>query len=446
MDLFETQRTAALERAQPLAERMRPRALDEIIGQDHILAPGAALRRLIETDTLGSAIFYGPPGTGKTSAARLIGTRTGHRFVALHASESGVREVRAAIEEAVEALAAGRRTLVFLDEIHRFSRTQQDSLLRDVERGVITLIGATTENPNLSINAPLLSRSMVFEFRAPSPADVETLLRRALAAGERGLAGAGVEVEPAALRWIAERCGADYRRALMVLELAVASAPPERRQVAVADVAACMQQRVAPHDARGDSHYDLASALIKSMRGSDVDATVYWLARMLEGGEDPRFVARRIVTAASEDVGTADPTALLTAAAALQVTLAVGMPECRYALAQAAIHVALAPKSDAVTQALGAAIADVRERPPLAVPEALRSAPPPGGGGAPPYRNPHESADGIIPQEYLPERRNYYNPKHVGRESDRREQVRRLRARIRGAEPEGPRAAHEDGH
>lgn len=444
MDLFESQRRIALERAQPLAERMRPRTLEEFIGQPHILGPGTALRRLIESDTLRSAILFGPPGSGKTTLARLVGERIQAQFVALHAAESGVREVRAVIEDAIAALASGKRTVLFLDEIHRFSRTQQDSLLAEVERGVLTLIGATTENPNLSLTAPLLSRSMVFEFKPPAPEDIELALRRALTDRQRGLAAAEAQVESAALRWIAERSGADFRRALSVLELAVASAPPDRRTVTADDAAQCMQHRVAPHDARGDSHYDLASALIKSMRGSDVDATLYWLARMLEGGEDPRFIARRIAIAASEDVGTADPTALLVAGAALQVTLAVGLPECRYALAQAAIQVALSPKSDAVTQALGAAISDVRDRPPLAVPAALRGTPRP--GEAAPYRNPHEDPTGIIPQLYLPAVRNYYNPKQVGREVDRREQVRRLRDVIRERAADRTRTTSEEDH
>lgn len=439
MDLFREQREAARRAVQPLTVRMRPRTLDEFVGQEHFAAPGRLLRRLIDADRLGSAILYGPPGTGKTTLALLVAAHTHAAFVTLHAAEAGVKDVRAVIEAAHQRLTAGGpRTVLFLDEIHRFNRAQQDVLLKDVEEGTLTLIGATTENPFFSLTAPLLSRSHIFEFRPLTPEQLLTLLRRALADAERGLGSSGATADEAALRFLAERADGDARRALAALEVAVLSltrgtapSPAAPPHVTLAVAAESMQQKAIPYDAAGDAHYDIASAFIKSMRGSDPDAALYWLARMLEGGEDPRFIARRIAICASEDVGNADPQAAILAAAAVQITQAVGLPECEYALAHAAIYIACAPKSNAVATAIAAARQDVREGVTLPVPEHLRDASYGGaarlGHGAG-YRYPPDDPRAIVEQGYLTESKTYYNPTTQGHEAQLAEIVRGLRA------------------
>lgn len=427
MDLFTEQREAALKRVQPLAVRMRPRTLDEFVGQKHFAGEGRLLRRLLEADRLTSAILYGPPGCGKTTLARLIATGTQAEFITLHAAEAGVKDVRIVIDAARERLLAGRRTVLFLDEIHRFNRAQQDVLLKDVEEGVLILIGATTENPFFTVNSPLVSRSQIFEFKPLTPAEIEQLLRRALADQERGLGGIGATCDDQALRFLAERADGDARRALAALEVAVLSQQTRRQGAPGAppphvtlDVAAeSLQCKAVPYDAGGDTHYDVASALIKSMRGSDPDAALYWLARMLEGGEDPRFIARRIAICASEDVGNADPPAAVLAAAALTITQAVGLPECEYALAQAAVYIACAPKSNAVTKAIAAARRDVRDGLTIPVPEPLRDASYRGaarlGRGAG-YVYPHDDPTGYVAQDYLGAGKTYYNPTLRGAE------------------------------
>lgn len=435
MDLFAGQREAARRRVQPLAVRMRPRTLDEFLGQEHFLGPGQLLRRLLEADRLSSAILYGPPGTGKTTLALLIASQTQAAFVTLHAAEAGVKDVRAVIETAHERLTAhGQRTVLFLDEIHRFNRAQQDVLLRDVEEGTLILVGATTENPFFTINSPLISRSHVFEFRALSPAQLETLLRRALRDAERGLGGTGATCDDEALRFIAERADGDARRALAALEVAVLSQPQSPPPHVTLGIAAeSLQIKAIAYDS-GDTHYDVASALIKSMRGSDPDAALYWLARMLEGGEDPRFIARRIAICASEDVGNADPQAAVLAAAALQITQAVGVPECQYALAQAAVYVALAPKSNSVTLGIAAARQDVRDGVTLPVPAHLQDANYPGaarlGRGAG-YVYPHDDPRGWVPQDYLGAARSYYNPTERGTEQRLVVEWRKRRSALR---------------
>ena len=455
MDLFAEQRDAAFRRVQPLAVRMRPRSLDEFVGQEHFVGPGKLLRRMLEADRVTSAILYGPPGTGKTTLAQLVAAYTKATFVTLHAAEAGVKDVREVIDAAHERLAgSGQRTVLFLDEIHRFNRAQQDVLLRDVEEGTLILIGATTENPFFSVNGPLISRSQIFELHPLTPPQIEQLLRRALDDGERGLGKCNAICDDDALRFIAERADGDARRALAALEVAVLSvgAPsasegvPEdaaaaREPVACApgsdmgarphvtmDIAAeSLQRKAVPYDAAGDTHYDVASAFIKSMRGSDPDAALYWLARMLEGGEDPRFIARRVAICASEDVGNADPQAAILAAAAVQITSAVGLPECQFALAQAAVYVACAPKSNAVTTAIAAARQDVREGLTLPVPTHLRDASYPGaarlGRGAG-YQYPHDDPSGFVDQDYLGVAKTYYNPTNRGDEA-------RLAARLR---------------
>lgn len=431
-----------MQRAQPLAARMRPRKLDEFIGQEHFLGPGKLLRRLLEADRLQSAIFYGPPGAGKTSLAQVIAAHTRAEFVALHAASATVKDVREVSDAARARLAAGgARTLLFLDEIHRFNRAQQDVLLKDIEEGVLTLLGATTENPFFSVNGPLLSRSQVFEFKPLSPDDLVELLRRALRDVERGLGESRATADDTALRWLAEHAEGDARRALQALETAVRSqsATVDAPHLSVEIVAESLQRKLVPYDAAGDQHYDVASAFIKSMRGSDPDAALYWLARMLEGGEDPRFIARRIAIAASEDVGNADPRAIVIAASAVTITQAVGLPECQYALAQAATYVACALKSNAVTMALAAAQEDVRTQAALPVPQHLRDASYTGAarlGRGTVYVNPHSDPSGTPAQDYLAAPRRYYEPLPRGEEAKLAARLAELR-RARAA-PEPP--------
>ncbi len=440
MDLFAEQRQAAFSRVNPLPVRMRPRDLSEFVGQDHFAGPGKLLRRLLEADRLTSAILYGPPGCGKTTLARLIATYTQAEFITLHAAEAGVKDVRGVIDQARQRLAAcDQRTILFLDEIHRFNRAQQDVLLRDVEEGVLILIGATTENPFFSVNTPLISRSQVFELHALEPEHIEQLLRRALADTERGLGQVNAKCDDDALRFIAERADGDARRALAALEVAVlsqtSSADPPHVTAEVA--AESLQCKAISYDATGDTHYDVASALIKSMRGSDPDAALYWLARMLEGGEDPRFIARRIAICASEDVGNAAPQAAVLAAAALQITASVGLPECQYALAQAVTYIACAPKSNAVTTAIAAARQDVRDGLTLPVPDHLRDSHYSGAarlGRGEGYLYPHDFPGGYVPQDYLGADKKYYNPTDRGHEARMAHDLRALRTAAKRTE------------
>jgi len=437
MDLFAEQEQAALRRVQPLAVRMRPRTLEEFVGQETFLGPGKLLRRLLEADRLTSAIFYGPPGCGKTTLAYIIANRTRAVFEMLHAAEAGVKDVRRVIEEAkVRLTARGQRTVLFLEEIHRFNRAQQDTLLRDVEEGTLILLGATTENPFHSVNSPLISRSNIFEFKPLTSDQLAALMQRALRDRERGLGSSKVRVDDDALRLIAGQSNGDARRALSALEVAVLSQQAEEgpAYVTVAVAAESMQRSLAQFDKAGDTHYDVASAFIKSMRGSDPDAALYWLARMLEGGEDPRFIARRIAICASEDVGNADPQAVVLAAAAIQVTELVGLPECEYALAQVTTYVSCAPKSNAVTKAIAAAREDVRTKPVLPVPAHLRDASYAGAarlGRGQDYVSPHETPDGFLAQDYLGAVRRYYNPTDRGEERRLLDRLRELREQMR---------------
>jgi putative ATPase len=413
---------------------MRPRTLDEFVGQEHFLGPGKLLRRLLQADRLGSVIFYGPPGSGKTALAHVIANHTQCRFRQLNAVAAGIKEVRELLDEArAELENGGPRTILFVDELHRFNRAQQDVLLPDVEEGRVILIGATTQNPFFAINSPLLSRSQIFSFEPLTRDQIKTILQRALADKERGLGNIAVNMHADALEFIAEICDGDARRALSALEIGVLSAGGSGSVDFTLDVAQeSIQRKALDFDATGDTHYDLASAFIKSMRGSDPDAAIYWLARMLEAGEDPRFIARRIVICASEDVGNADPQALVVAAAALQASEFVGLPECQLALAQAVTYIATAPKSNAATLAIGKARDDVRSGRTLPVPEHLRDAHYRGAaklGHGEGYKYSHDYEGGIVEQTYLPEDRRYYEPVDRGFEAEIKRRMEEWRKR-----------------
>jgi len=415
----------------PLAARMRPQALDEVVGQAQLLAPGSPLRTAIERDRLPSCIFHGPPGSGKSTLAEVIAHLTSSTFVRLSAVESGVRDIRREAEQARDRLHYhGRHTIVFTDEIHRLNRTQQDGLLPHVESGVFALIGATTESPWRTVSGPLLSRCRVFEFDRLGPDHVAALLRRAVADEERGIAKLGVEVSDEAIAYLAERAEGDARVALNQLELAaLLTAPGEDgvRRIG-AEQAQAADAPAVEYDRQGDSHYDNASAFIKSLRGSDPDAALYYMARMLVGGEDPRFIARRIVIQAAEDVGLADPVALVLAVASAHAVEMVGMPEAQIPLAEAAIYVASAPKSNASYKAIAAATEAAKERVHSRVPAHLRNA----GVGSDPesYRYPHDYPGGWVSQEYLDPAlagRTFYEPTDRGREQKVREWLERVR-------------------
>jgi len=418
----------AADEGAPLPARMRPTSLHEVVGQEHLLREGSALRRAIEEGRPHSMLLYGPPGSGKTTLARIVATSANAAFEELSAVQVGRPEIRGVIERAQHRRqAAGQRTVFFLDEIHRFNKAQQDALLPAVEEGLVTLIGATTENPYFEVNSALLSRMQVYELQPLSPADVAVLLRRA-----------GASIDEDALAFLAERSGGDARTALGALELAAATAG----HVTLGAAEDALQRRAIRYDRAGDRHYDLASAWIKATRGSDPDASLYYLAVMIEGGEDPRFIVRRMVIFASEDVGNADPQALGVAVAAAQAVEHVGMPEAHYALAQAAVYLALAPKSNAEGRALHAARAHVREHGAAAPPPYLRSPPGRGGEG---YDYPHEHPGHFTRQELMPaglEGTRFYAPdEHEDEMARRLDAVRRGRGRGRhgdGAGAGGP--------
>lgn len=447
MDLFGPMRRQNLDRAAPLAARMRPRTLDEFVGQRHFLGDGKLLRRMLEADRLTSIIFYGPPGTGKTTLAQLIASYSQSHFEQLNAASVGVKEVRKILDDARERLTdGGKRTVLFLDEIHRFNRAQQDILLGDVEAGHILLVGATTENPFFSVNSPLVSRSQIFQFAPLSEEEISELIGRAAADKERGFGKLNLQIDPQAISHWAITSDGDARRALMALEVAVLSqlrqsgganalpSPEGDLPITITlDVAEqSIQRKAIVYDGTGDEHYDAASALIKSMRGGDPDAAVYWVARMLEAGEDPRFIARRIAILASEDVGNADPRALSVAAAAFDIVEKVGMPEAQLTLGQAAIYMATAPKSNASAKAIWSAMKDVREGRTQPVPAHLKDAHYKGakrldhGQG---YQYPHDFADGFVEQDYLTVDKVYYEPTDRGYEADIRPKLTQWRMR-----------------
>lgn len=416
----------------PLAWRMRPRDLSEFAGQQHILGPGKLLRRAIEADRFMSLILYGPPGTGKTALAHLIAARSSARFISLNAVTAGVADVRhTALEAAREQERSGGRTVLFIDEIHRFTRVQQDALLPDVERGTITLIGASTQNPFFAIIPALSSRSQIFEFKALQDSDIAAILARALADPERGFGSLRVSLTEDAGAFLVARSGGDARRALNALELGVLSTASGPDGTILFDRSVAeetIQKKALVYDE--DEHYDTISAFIKSMRGSDPDAALYWMARMLSAGEDPLFVARRIVIAASEDVGNADPRAVVVAMAAYQAVERIGMPEGRIPLAQAAVYVAAAPKSNAAYVGIQEAMRDIEQKEVLAVPDHLRDSHYAGAsrlGRGRGYAYPHDHPGHFVAQKYLPQERSYYRPTEQGEEKRIKERLAGLK-------------------
>jgi len=414
-DLFSASLDHAIAAGAPLAARMRPRSLDEFIGQQDVVGPGTVLRTAIENDALSSLILYGPAGCGKTSLARIIAGVTRSTFIELSAVTSGVKDVRAAIDAARERLSySEKRTILFIDEIHRFNKSQQDALLHAVEERLIVLIGATTENPFFEVNAPLISRSRIIELHPLSDGDIEMIVQAALADEERGLQGR-LTLDPGVLERIVLTAAGDARNALTTLELAasISDSASGKGSITMEAVAEATRTRALTYDKTGDAHYDVISAFIKSMRGSDPDAAVYWLARMVHGGEDPRFIARRMLIFASEDVGMADPQALLVANAAVKAAEFIGWPECRINLSHAAIYLALAPKSNAAYLAINEALREVREGAAGAVPDHLRDRHRPGADEYPAYKYPHDHAGAVVEQQYLPEGlrgRRFYRP------------------------------------
>ncbi|MDQ1604448.1 MAG: putative ATPase [Actinomycetota bacterium] len=443
MDLFESAADDAAAAGAPLAVRMRPATLDEVVGQDHLLVPGSPLRRLVEGDgglaAPASVILWGPPGTGKTTLAYLVSSATEREFTQLSAVNAGVKDVRAVLEQAKRRSGmSGRETVLFIDEVHRFSKTQQDALLPAVENRWVTLVAATTENPYFSIVSPLLSRSLLLTLAQLDDVGVTEVLRRAIAS-PRGLDNA-VAVSDAAMDHLLRIAGGDARRGLTALEAGAGAALAQGLTSLDVDTLESAVDRAAlRYDRDGDQHYDVISAFIKSIRGSDADAALHYLARMIEAGEDPRFIARRLVILASEDVGLADPTALPVAVAAAEAVALVGLPEGRINLAQAVLHLALAPKSNAVVVAVDAALADVRRGLAGPVPRHLRDQHYPGARSVPGdgrYVYPHDEPDGVAAQQYPPDavlERSYYEPTRHGAEGRLGELWATLRARVRGS-------------
>ena len=419
----------------PLAVKMRPATLDEVVGQDHLLRPGSPLRRMVEGSGAASVILYGPPGTGKTTLASLISQATGRRFEALSALSAGVKEVRAVIDVARRAAAHGEQTVLFIDEVHRFSKTQQDALLSAVENRIVLLVAATTENPSFSVVAPLLSRSLILQLQPLDADAVRSVVRRAID-DPRGLGGQ-IDVADDAVELLVQLSAGDARRALTALEVASETAGAAGEQVTIATIEQSLDKAAVRYDRDGDQHYDVVSAFIKSVRGSDVDAALHYLARMLVAGEDPRFVARRLMILASEDIGMADPMALQTAVAAAQTVQLIGMPEAQLTLAHATVHLATAPKSNAVTTALGAAMSDIREGKAGLVPAHLRDGHYSGAaklGHAIGYKYSHDDPDGVVPQQYPPDELvgvDYYQPTNHGAEREITTRLEKLRAIIR---------------
>ena len=433
-DLF-PENTAPVSADAPLATRMRPRALEEYVGQEHILGPGKLLRRAIEADRVSSLILFGPPGTGKTTLAQVIAGATKSRFERLSGVESTVADIRRVVAQAAQRRANGVRTILFIDEIHRFNKAQQDVLLPEVESGVIRLIGATTQNPFFSINSALVSRSQIFELRPIPEADLLLLIGRAMSDLDRGLGKSNADISTDAAAFLARVADGDARKCLNALEIAVLTTPPDvegRIRVDLAAAEESIQRKAVVYDGTGDDHYDTISAFIKSIRGSDPDAAIYWLAKMLHAGEEVRFITRRLVICASEDIGLADSNALVVAQAAAQAVEFIGLPEANLLLAHATLYLATAPKSNSATVAIGKASKEVREGRTLAVPEHLRDGHYKGSerlGHGKGYLYSHDFEGSYVPQAYLPEGRRYFEPSENGLEKrikERLEHWRRL--------------------
>ncbi len=436
MDLFDLMREDTLKREAPLASRLRPETLDEIVGQRHIIGRDKLLYRAIRADQLGSLIFYGPPGTGKTTLAKVIANTTKAVFRQINATAAGKKDMEEVVALAKEAFGYGRKTILFVDEIHRFNKSQQDYLLPFVEDGTLTLIGATTENPYFEVNSALLSRSRVFELKPLEPEDIRLLIQRALSDRERGLGGYNAEITEEAAAFLADAANGDARAALNALELGVLTTDPGedgKISLTLSVISECIQKRVLRYEKDGDNHYDTISAFIKSMRGSDPDAAVYYLARMLYAGEDIRFIARRIMICASEDVGNADPMAMVVASSAAAAVERIGMPESQLILSQACLYVASAPKSNAATEAIGKATEAVKTSFTAPIPAHLQDAHYAGHeelGHGVGYLYAHNYPNHYVKQQYLPDgltEQRFYEPTENGYEKKIRERLEFLR-------------------